>query len=214
MAVPAEEFIDFDIRRKLKAEGKIEHLSGKLELLHRGYFDHAEYVIATHAAGGEYTRFINSVLNMSGFKIMNFRFKGRSAHAGAAPHLGLNAQNSAALFLQACAFLRESFREDDHIRIHPVLRLPEDQSVNLIPAAASVQTYVRAASMKEVNTTVDKLRAAAEGCGFFPGMFGGGDYRTWILSFQGGFTASQTGKGNSGKDRCCFYRGGFLRGQF
>ncbi|MBI9101175.1 MAG: M20/M25/M40 family metallo-hydrolase [Spirochaetales bacterium] len=164
LAVPAEEFIDFDIRNKLKNEGKIEFLSGKLELLNRGFFDKAEYVVSTHAAGVKSPKYINSVLNMSGFKIMNFKFHGRATHAGATPHLGHNAQNSGALFLQACAFLRETFNEAAHIRIHPIMKLLPDQSVNLIPASAIVETYVRAASLEEVNTTVDKLRAAAEGC--------------------------------------------------
>lgn len=102
---------------------------------------------------------------MSGFKVMNFTFRGRSAHGGAAPHMGINAQNAAALFLQACAFLRESFNEDDHIRIHPVLRLPKNQSVNLIPDHAFVETYVRGSSREAVDQTVLKLQNAAEGCG-------------------------------------------------
>ncbi len=164
MAIPAEEYIDFQLRTPLKDEGKIKYLSGKLELIHRGVFDHAEFIISTHTAGSTEPRYINSVLNMSGFKVMNFHFEGVSSHAGASPHKGINAQNAAALFLQSCAFLRETFSDDSHIRIHPVMRIPADQSVNLIPSSVRVETYVRAASAQDVNTTVDKLRRAAEGC--------------------------------------------------
>lgn len=143
VAVPGEEYIDFPLRRKLQEEGKITFLSGKLELLHRGVFDKPDFVIATHSAGKEVPVFINSVRKMSGFKVMSFHFTGRSSHAGAQPHRGINAQNAASLFLQAAAFLRESFDEEDHIRIHPILKLAPDQSVNLIPAVATVETFVR-----------------------------------------------------------------------
>ena len=102
-AVPAEEFIDFPLRQPLREEGQIGQLSGKLELIDRGFFSHAEFVIATHAAGppspeeagGEVpARYINSVRRMSGFKVMSLEFRGRSSHAGAAPHKGINAQNA------------------------------------------------------------------------------------------------------------------------
>jgi len=163
VAIPGEEFIDFPKRQKLKEEGKITHLSGKLELIHRGFFDTPDYIISTHSAGGMTNRFINSVRLMSGFKVMSFEFTGRNAHAGAQPHLGINAQNAASLFLQSCGFLRESFYEGDHIRIHPILKLAEDQSVNLIPAYARVETYVRAATVEAVDETVNKLEKAAKG---------------------------------------------------
>ena len=163
-AIPAEEFIDFPLREKLRTAGTITHLSGKLELLHRGYFDDADFVVSTHSASGSEGLFINSVLKMSGFKVMTFTFTGRSSHAGAQPHRGINAQNAASLFLQAAAFLRESFDEEEHIRIHPILKLPPDQSVNLIPAHAVVETFVRSISPGGVNDTVDKLRNAALGC--------------------------------------------------
>jgi metal-dependent amidase/aminoacylase/carboxypeptidase family protein len=73
---------------------------------------------------------VRSVLKMNGFEVLRFNFRGTSAHAGAHPHLGKNAQNAAALFLQACAFLREEFPEERHIRIHPVLHLKAEQALN------------------------------------------------------------------------------------
>ncbi len=163
MAIPAEEYIDFDKRIKLKEEGKISQLSGKLELIERGIFDYPETVISMHSAAFDKPVYISSVLAMSGFKVMTFTFRGKAAHGGAAPHLGINAQNAASLFLQACAFLRESFDESKHIRIHPVLRLAENQSVNLIPDYAFVETYVRGADSGAVETTAAKLKNAAEG---------------------------------------------------
>ena len=101
---------------------------------------------------------------MNGFLVQSFTFRGTSSHAGAHPHRGRNTQNAAALFLQACAFLRETFDESQHVRIHPVMRPAEGPSVNLIPDYTFVETYVRAASPGSIEETRGKLRAAAEGC--------------------------------------------------
>ncbi len=164
IAIPAEEYIDFDKRKVLINNKKIKFMSGKLELISRGVFDSPQIVISTHSAAFKNKKYISSVLNMAGFKVMKFSFKGRASHAGAAPHLGINAQNAASLFLQACAFLRESFNEEEHIRIHPILKLDSNQSVNLIPEHVIVETYVRAADKDTVDEVVRQLSSAAFGC--------------------------------------------------
>ncbi len=163
IAVPAEEYINLESREELREAGKIKHLSGKQELLSRGIFSRYTKVVSTHAAGFSEPEFISSVLGMGGFEVLRFVFKGKAAHAGAQPHKGINAQNAASLFLQACAFLRESFNESDHIRIHPLLTLPQGISVNIIPETAFVETYVRGANPKAVSDTVEKLKNAAAG---------------------------------------------------
>jgi metal-dependent amidase/aminoacylase/carboxypeptidase family protein len=127
-------------------------------------FGSFRFVVATHAAELGMMRGVSSVLRMNGFEVLRFRFLGRSAHAGAHPHLGKNAQNSGSLFLQACAFLREEFPENQHIRIHPVLRSRPDQAVNFIPDLATVETYVRAVEEATVQEVTDKLCRAARGC--------------------------------------------------
>jgi amidohydrolase len=163
LATPAEEYVELERREALRGEGRLRALSGKQELLERGAFARFRAVVATHAAvlgPGE----VSSVLAMNGFEVRRWSFLGASAHAGAHPHRGRNAQNAGALFLQACAFLRETFPEDRHVRIHPVLRLPPGQAVNLIPETALVETYVRAVDPQTVQDTAGRLQAAAEGC--------------------------------------------------
>ena len=163
LATPAEEYVELERREALRREGRVRALSGKQELLQRGAFAGFQVVVATHAASprpGE----VSSVLAMNGFEVLRWSFRGASAHAGAHPHRGRNAQNAAVLFLQARAFLRESFPEDRHVRIHPVLRLPPDQPVNLIPETAAVETYVRAVDPETVEGTARRLEAAAAGC--------------------------------------------------
>jgi len=163
VATPAEEYVELERREALRESGAVRWLSGKQELIERGIFQGTRWAIATHAARLA-PRTVNSVVAMNGFEHLRFTFQGRSAHAGATPHLGRNAQNAAALFLQACAFLRETFDEARHVRIHPVLRLRPGQAVNLIPDEAMVETYARAADVETVDDTVERLTLAAEGC--------------------------------------------------
>jgi amidohydrolase len=163
LATPAEEYVELERREGLRREGRLSALSGKQELLARGAFAGFQVVVATHA-GALQPGQVSSVLGMNGFEVLRWFFRGLAAHAGAHPDRGRNAQNAGALFLQACAFLRESFPEDRHVRIHPVLRLPADQPVNLIPESAFVETYVRAVDPPTVEQTCGRLNAAAAGC--------------------------------------------------
>jgi amidohydrolase len=164
LAVPAEEYVELERREELRKAGAVRHLSGKQELIARGVFSGFRAVVATHSAHLPDSPSVNSVVAMNGFEVLRFAFHGVSAHAGATPHLGRNAQNAGSLFLQAAAFLRESFDEEMHIRIHPVLRLKPDQAVNLVPDAAFVETYVRAAESGTVAEIAGRLEAAAAGC--------------------------------------------------
>lgn len=164
LATPAEEYVELERREQLRRAGSVRWLSGKQELIERGIFAGFRQVVATHSALLPGHRSVNSVVSMNGFDVLRFAFRGKSAHAGATPHLGRNAQNAASLFLQACAFLREGFDEEKHIRIHPILRLRPDQAVNLIPDAAFVETYARGVDVETVEETARRLTAAAAGC--------------------------------------------------
>lgn len=164
IAFPGEEYVELERREELRAEGTITYLSGKQEMFHRGLLSGYRAVIATHSAGMPAEPAVNSVRRMNGFEELSLLFRGLSAHAGAAPHKGRNAQNAGSLFLQAAAFLRERFEDEDHIRIHPILRLPAEQPVSFIPDTARVETYVRGARPAAISRTTDELIEAAEGC--------------------------------------------------
>ena len=49
------------------------------------------------------------------------RYIGKAAHAGGAPHLGVNALYAAHIGLAAINAVRETFRDDDAIRVHPII---------------------------------------------------------------------------------------------
>ncbi|HET6316631.1 MAG TPA: peptidase dimerization domain-containing protein [Chloroflexota bacterium] len=92
------------------------------------------------------------------------RFIGRASHAGAAPERGINALNAATLALQAIHMQRETFRDEDHVRVHPILTRGGD-SINVVPADVRLETFVRGATFEaiaEAALKVDRaLRAGA-----------------------------------------------------
>ena len=104
MAVPAEEMIQLAFREQLRKKGVIRYLGGKVEFMARGYFDGVDLAMMVHgAAMGEDTDF-SCELGNNGCLAKTIRFKGRSSHAGGAPHLGVNAQYAAMLGLEAVSY--------------------------------------------------------------------------------------------------------------
>src|SRR5438132_1151367 len=92
------------------------------------------------------------------------RFVGRASHAGGAPHMGVNALYAAQIALAGINAIRETFRDEDSIRVHPILTHGGSQ-VNVIPAEARLEMYVRgknADGVMDASGKVDRaLRAGA-----------------------------------------------------
>src|SRR5437899_1174960 len=89
---------------------------------------------------------------------------GRAAHAGGAPWLGVNALYAAQIALAAINAIRETFRDEDTIRVHPIITHGGSQ-VNVIPGEVRLETYVRGRTVEAIldaNVKVDRaLRAGA-----------------------------------------------------
>lgn len=156
-AVPAEELLELEFRAGLKAEGKIKYFGGKPEFLRRGYFDGVDMAFMVHtsstycANGGNVGCVVKSII-----------YKGRAAHAGGAPHLGINALYAASLGLNAVNALRETFTEGDQIRFHPIITHGGDM-VNAIPETARIETYVRGSSFDAITRENKKINRALVG---------------------------------------------------
>ena len=69
----------------------------------------------------------------NGAIIKKIRFLGRASHAGARPQDGINALNAANLAMTAIALLRETFNDEDTIRIHPIIT-KGGEAVSAVPA--------------------------------------------------------------------------------
>ena len=104
----------------------------------------------------------------NGIVAKKIQYIGRGAHAGGAPHLGINALNAAALALMSIHANRETFRDDDTIRVHPIIT-KGGEAVSAVPADVRMETFVRGKTMDAVldaNRKVDRaLKAGAMAVG-------------------------------------------------
>jgi metal-dependent amidase/aminoacylase/carboxypeptidase family protein len=74
--------------------------------------------------------------------VKTVRYIGKAAHAGGAPHMGINALYAAQIALAGINAIRETFRDEDTIRVHPIITHGGSQ-VNVIPGEVRLETYVR-----------------------------------------------------------------------
>ena len=144
--VPAEELIEIEYRNELKKQGVIKYFGGKPEFLSRGYFDSVDLAFMIHtSAGGVFATRTGS----NGCVAKKIIYKGKSAHAGGAPWNGRNALYAATAGINAANALRETFKEDDMIRFHPILTAG-GSAVNAIPETAVLESYVRGATFDAI----------------------------------------------------------------
>ena len=156
-AVPAEELLELEYRSELKRQGKIRFFGGKTEFLWRGYFDGVDMAFMVHTA----TRFsING--GSVGCITKRIVYKGRAAHAGGNPWDGHNALYAATCGLNAANALRETFKDSDVIRFHPIITNGGDM-VNAIPATAVLESYVRGKSFEAIDEANRRINQALVG---------------------------------------------------
>ncbi len=158
-AVPAEEFINLEFREQLKAEKKIKYLGGKQELIHLGAFEDIDVVMMQHAQSEMPGRKIFFTAGSNGFVGKRARFLGRASHAGFAPERGINALNAFTLALSAIHAQRETFRDEDMVRVHPIVTKGGD-SVNVVPSEVTSEMYARARTVEAIKDTSFKVDRA------------------------------------------------------
>lgn len=162
IAVPAEEGIEQAFREQLIKDGVIKYTRGKVEFIYRGLLDGVDMAFMNHSkVAGSHFGFLNGGSNGLIAKIIEF--EGRASHAGGKPENGINALYAANLALSAINALRETFVDQKHIRVHPIIS-KGGSSVNAIPDKVVMETYVRGADMEAVvkeNTKINRALAAS-----------------------------------------------------
>lgn len=146
MATPAEEFIELEFRNTLRKEGKIKYFGGKQELIYKGYFDNVDISMMFHAQDLRGKKVILGPLS-NGFIGKEIKFIGKESHAGAAPHDGINALSAATLSLNNIHAQRETFKESDRVRVHPIITHGGD-IVNSVPHNVRMESYVRSRTIE------------------------------------------------------------------
>ena len=142
MALPAEEFIDVEYRYGLHNEGKLGFMSGKQEFIRLGAFDDVDMAMMVHTSSSpEDGKFaLGGTSNGHVTKLVNFL--GKAAHAGASPHLGVNALQAATVALNALNAQRETLQNEDIVRLHGIMT-QGGASVNSVPADVRYEGRVR-----------------------------------------------------------------------
>lgn len=162
VVVPAEELIEVGYRKELQEQGIIKYFGGKPEFMRRGLLDGVDLAMMVHTGGNPSFEAAASA-GSNGCLAKEITFEGVAAHAGGSPHMGVNALYAANLAMNAINALRETFRDDAHIRVHPIITAGGD-AVNAIPNCVKMESYVRGATMDdivEVNRKVNRAIAAS-----------------------------------------------------
>jgi amidohydrolase len=158
IGTPAEEFTDLEYRSKLVEKNEIKYMSGKQDMIYKGVFDDVDLALSCHTMGSkaEPSADVNSSLN--GFIHKIVKYHGKAAHAGACPHLGVNALNAAVIGLTAVNAQRETFIDDHNIRVHGIIK-NGGHTVNTVPEEVEIEAYVRGndiVSLLEANSRVNR----------------------------------------------------------
>lgn len=135
---------------------------GKVPMLEAGVFDGLEFAMMMHPgpADAVWAR----PLAVAHFDV---EYRGKAAHAGGYPHLGVNAADAMVVAQTAIGLLRQQLLGT--VRVHGIVR-EAGTAPNAIPDAARGSWYVRAASMAELEDAFERVRrcfeagAVATGC--------------------------------------------------
>ena len=160
--VPAEEFVEVDLKSKMIDEGKIGYGGGKCELIRIGALDDIDIVVGHHTSPAVQLSLSNGTNN--GFVNKSITFTGKAAHAAGAPQNGIDAYNAAKVAQMAVDVQRESFRDADTVRIHG-FTVSGGSATNVIADKIVLEYYVRAnnvAAVKDASKKFDRaMRAGA-----------------------------------------------------
>ena len=133
-----------------------ELLSGKTFMARAGVFEDLDCALTWHPGT------VNTTANfsMQALTAIEFYFSGRTAHAGAAPHLGRSALDAVELMNVGANYLREHVL--DGTRIHYQIT-NGGMAPNVVPDKASVYYFLRGADRKQVEELEERLIKVAQG---------------------------------------------------
>ncbi|KXN92424.1 Peptidase M20 domain-containing protein 2 [Leucoagaricus sp. SymC.cos] len=126
---------------------------GKVILLERGGYKDMDACIMCHPGAGRLNS--TSIGSTTAMQAIEVEYFGHSAHAGAAPWEGTNAQDAAFLAYSSISVLRQQMKPDH--RVHGVLS-GNNWVPNIIPDYAQMRWYVRAPTSKELTAFVEKVK--------------------------------------------------------
>ena len=132
-----------------------ETLEAKIVMVRGGAFQGVDAALMFHGGSRNNTRLV--VLAVDG---LEFSYQGKSAHAAAAPHEGINALDAVIMLFNSINALRQQLRED--VRIHGNIVKGGD-SLSSIPEHAVARFLVRSRKRQYLNEVTEKVKNCARG---------------------------------------------------
>ena len=151
VGTPSEECQDQPYIASLIKKGQLQFFGGKSQMIVEGVFDDIDIAMMLHAGAENFTP-----SGFNGFVMKRLIFKGKSAHAGAAPEKGINAISMMRCAMTMIDAQRDTFRDEDHVRIHGYI--PEGgEAVNVVPDNTVFTLQVRAGSPEAILDASEKV---------------------------------------------------------
>ena len=151
IATPSEECQNQDYIADLIRQGKLHYFSGKSDMLYNGVFDDVDVALVSHASEFDYLP-----TGSNGFVMKHLHFHGKAAHAGSSPDKGVNAATMMRATLSLIDAQRDTFRDENHVRIHGYIA-DGGAAVNVVPEHAMYVMQVRGATPEAVADAAAKV---------------------------------------------------------
>ncbi|MCP1133476.1 M20 family metallopeptidase [Paenibacillus polysaccharolyticus] len=132
-----------------------ETRGAKVPMAEAGLFDDCDVALMAHP----FYAYEKSGSSLA-IDAVQFEFHGKSSHAAASPHEGINALDAVIQTFTGINAFRQQVKSN--VRIHGIIN-SGGQAANIIPDYASAQFYVRAATRKELNVLTERVIQIAQG---------------------------------------------------
>ena len=159
-----------ELMQKLDLQGEIlvigtpaEETNGaKVDMAKLGIFNNIDIAMSVHPCGETHFRSGKS----HAMEALQFTFKGKTAHAAASPHEGINALDGILNLFNSINALRQQILPS--ARIHGIIS-KGGEAANIIPDLAIANFYVRAETLDYLKELVEKVKNCAKGAALASG---------------------------------------------
>jgi aminobenzoyl-glutamate utilization protein B len=131
--------------------------AAKTFMVRAGCFEDVDIAITWHPSA---MNRVDDAMSLAGARI-DYTFRGRAAHAAAAPHLGRSALDAVELMNVGVNYMREHMPSD--ARIHYALLDAGGVAPNVVQAFAKVRYSIRARDLAGMNALIERVRKVADG---------------------------------------------------
>lgn len=133
-----------------------ENFGGKVEMAKAGIFNNIDVAIISHPTSeGHYRSGISQAM-----EALEFKFRGKTAHAAGDPHNGINALDAVVNFYVAINSIKHQIKQG--ACIHGIIS-NGGVAANIVPDLSIANFYVRAEEISYVKELVEKIKNCANG---------------------------------------------------